>query len=57
MQTLEEYINTSTDKHFYNCYSYSSNKKIKNNHVTSGFDIDIKGALGISLKAHIIFSI
>ena len=39
IQILEEYINASSEKHFYDCYYYSSNKNIKNYPVNLAIDI------------------
>jgi len=57
IQTLEQYINTSPDKHFYDCYYYSSKENIKNYPVKLAFDIDIEGEIDSSLKDTIIFII
>ena len=42
-QTLEKYINESTEKHFYDCYYFSSKENIRNYPVKLAFDIDING--------------
>ena len=54
---LEEYINTSSEKHFYDCYYYSSKENIKNYPVKLGFDIDIEGEIDSSLKDTIVNTI
>ena len=54
---LEEYISTSSEKHFYDCYYYSSKENIKNYPVKLGFDIDIEGEIDSSLKDTIVNTI
>ena len=56
-QILEEYINASSEKHFYDCYYYSSNKNIKNYPVKLAFDVDIEGEIDTSLKETIVYTI
>ena len=57
IQTLEQYINTSPEKNFYDCYYYSSKENIKNYPVKLAFDIDIGSEIDASLKDTIIFII
>ena len=54
---LEEYINTSSEKHFYDCCYYSSKENIKNYPVKLGFDIDIEGEIDSSFKDTIVHTI
>ena len=57
VQTLKQYINTSAEKHFYDCYYYSSKENIKKYPVKLAFDIDITGEIDSTLKETIVVDI
>ena len=52
----EEYINTSSEKHFHDCYHYSSQENIKNYIFKLRFDIDSKDEIDTSfLKKTLLY--